>query len=191
MMRRLAGWICTLVFLRLNHVKSSPGVRLEGRRRISFQSGAELGEKARIRARGATSQVTLGDGAVLREGVEINAKGGSVRIGADTFIARDVWLGGQGSIAIGKNSMIGLRTVLVSSDHDYLNVVRPYYGGSEVPKSIEIGDNVWVGAGCVILGGTRIGSGSVVGAGSVVIGEFPPDSLIVGVPAELERPIER
>lgn len=44
---------------------------------------------------------------------------------------------------------------------------------------IRIGNNVWIGANCVILRGTVIGDNSVVGAGTVLKGIYPPDSLIV------------
>jgi maltose O-acetyltransferase len=38
----------------------------------------------------------------------------------------------------------------------------------EFGKPIEIGADVWVGAGALILAGVRVGSRSVIGAGSVV-----------------------
>ena len=41
----------------------------------------------------------------------------------------------------------------------------------EYGKPIEIGSDVWVGGGAIILAGVRIGSRAVIGAGSVVTGE--------------------
>jgi len=49
---------------------------------------------------------------------------------------------------------------------------------------IIIGDNVWVGASVSILAGATIGEGSVIGAGAVVVGDLPPHSVCVGVPAK-------
>ncbi len=48
-----------------------------------------------------------------------------------------------------------------------------------------------VGMGAVILDGARIGEGSIVAAGSVVREgvEFPPRSLIAGVPATVKRTV--
>ena len=43
---------------------------------------------------------------------------------------------------------------------------------------VEIGNNVWIGANCVILRGTKIGDNCVVAAGSVIKGEFPANTLI-------------
>lgn len=62
------------------------------------------------------------------------------------------------------------------------------------PTCVEIfiGDDVWLGANCVILKGTRIGSGSIVATGAVVTGgEFPERSLIAGNPAKFIKELPR
>ena len=43
-----------------------------------------------------------------------------------------------------------------------------------------IGDNVFIGAGCIILPGTRIGNNCIVGAGTVCSGIIPDNSVIAG-----------
>jgi acetyltransferase-like isoleucine patch superfamily enzyme len=50
---------------------------------------------------------------------------------------------------------------------------------------IEIGENVWIGARSVILGGARIGQGAVIGAGTVVDFEVPPYAVVAGSPARI------
>ena len=59
-------------------------------------------------------------------------------------------------------------------------------GHNAVVHGCEVGDNCLVGMGAKILNGARIGAGSIVAAGAVVPEnrEFPPGSLIVGVPAK-------
>lgn len=50
---------------------------------------------------------------------------------------------------------------------------------------ISIGDNVWIGANSTVLKGANIGSNSIVAAHSVVLaGQYPDNSLLVGVPAK-------
>ncbi len=49
---------------------------------------------------------------------------------------------------------------------------------------VEIGDDVWVGAGVRILDGVKIGSGCVIGTGSVVTKSTDPYGVYVGVPAK-------
>lgn len=56
--------------------------------------------------------------------------------------------------------------------------------GSQGPSPV-IGDNVEIGANCVILGGIAIGEGARVGAGSVVVKDVPPYAVVVGNPARV------
>lgn len=48
-----------------------------------------------------------------------------------------------------------------------------------------IGDNVNVGANCVIIGGITIGDNSIIGAGSVVIKDVPSNTVVAGNPAKV------
>ncbi len=54
---------------------------------------------------------------------------------------------------------------------------------------IRIEDNVWVGAGAVILPGVTIGKNSVIGAGSVVTKDIPAGVVALGVPCRVLREI--
>jgi maltose O-acetyltransferase len=55
----------------------------------------------------------------------------------------------------------------------------------EYGKPIEIGADVWVGGGALILAGVRIGSRSIIGAGSLVSRYIPDDVLAVGNPCRV------
>ena len=50
---------------------------------------------------------------------------------------------------------------------------------------ITIGNNVWIGAGAIILPNVKIGDGVIIGAGSVVTKSFSANQVIGGVPAKL------
>jgi maltose O-acetyltransferase len=59
----------------------------------------------------------------------------------------------------------------------------------EFGKPIEIGTDVWVGGGALILAGVRVGSRSVIGAGSVVTRDIPDDVFAAGNPCRVIRDI--
>jgi maltose O-acetyltransferase len=59
----------------------------------------------------------------------------------------------------------------------------------EYGKPIDIGSDVWVGAGALILPGLRIGSRSVIGAGSVVTRDIPEGVFAAGNPCRVVREI--
>jgi maltose O-acetyltransferase len=61
----------------------------------------------------------------------------------------------------------------------------------EYGKPVEIGSDVWVGGGAIILPGVRIGSRSVIGAGSVVTRDVPAGVFAAGNPCRVIRPIEQ
>ncbi|MBU4540325.1 MAG: gamma carbonic anhydrase family protein [Firmicutes bacterium] len=65
-------------------------------------------------------------------------------------------------------------------------------GHKAIIHGCEIGDNVLVGMGAIILNGAQIGENSIVGAGSLVTqGKvFPPNSLIMGSPAKVVRELK-
>lgn len=54
-------------------------------------------------------------------------------------------------------------------------------------RGIEIGHDVWLGTGALVLAGARIGSGAIIGAGAVVRGEIPPYAVVTGNPAQVVR----
>ena len=54
---------------------------------------------------------------------------------------------------------------------------------------IEIGDNVWIGGGAIVLPGVSIGADSVIGAGAVVTKDVSAGVLAAGNPARVVRSV--
>lgn len=48
-----------------------------------------------------------------------------------------------------------------------------------------IGNDVWIGAGAIVLKGVTIGNGAVIGAGAVVTRHVRPNEKVAGVPARV------
>lgn len=90
-------------------------------------------------------------------------------------------------VVIGDNVLIGPNVNIVTACHPLDFNERNT--GMEFAKSIEIKDNVWIGAGVVINPGVTIGTGSVIGSGSVVTKDIPSNVVAVGNPCKVLREI--
>lgn len=54
-------------------------------------------------------------------------------------------------------------------------------------KTIRIGNDVWIGARAIFLGGVTVADGAIVAAGAVVTRDVPPFAIVGGVPARILR----
>ena len=62
-------------------------------------------------------------------------------------------------------------------------------GHRAVVHSAHIEPGCLIGIGAIILDGVRVGAGSIIGAGAVVTKDVPPQSLVMGVPGKVIRPV--
>jgi carbonic anhydrase/acetyltransferase-like protein (isoleucine patch superfamily) len=124
---------------------------------------------------------------------------GSAWVAPGAFVIGDVHLGEESSVWYGavlrgdtEPIRVGARTnvqdgCVLHADPGYPAIVGEgcVVGHNAVVHGCEIGDSCLVGMGATILNGAKIGAGSIVAAGAVVPEgrEFPPRSLIVGIPA--------
>lgn len=90
-------------------------------------------------------------------------------------------------ISIGDNCLIAVNTQIADSNGHSLSFENTFnrINTRDNGKNIEIKDNVWIEASCIILGGTVIGEGSIISAGSVIKGIVPPNCIFGGNPARL------
>lgn len=57
----------------------------------------------------------------------------------------------------------------------------------EPSKTVEIGNDVWIGEGVCIVSGVRVGDGAILGAHAVVTNDVEPYTIVAGVPARVIR----
>lgn len=91
-----------------------------------------------------------------------------------------------GDITIGDDVQIGPKTIIWGRDHGMARG-RPMRSQPHEDRPIRIGNDVWIGAGVIILKGVTIGDGAVIGAGSIVTKDIPPYSVAIGSPARVVR----
>jgi acetyltransferase-like isoleucine patch superfamily enzyme len=60
-----------------------------------------------------------------------------------------------------------------------------------IPRSIHIGNNVWIGSNSTVLGGVTIGNNAVIAAGSVVTRDVPENTVVAGVPAKVIKEVQK
>lgn len=113
--------------------------------------------------------------------------GAHVHVGEGTFINYDCVLLDAADIHIGARCQLAPRVTLTTASHPL--DPRPRAQGWESAAPITIEDNVWLGAGVIVLPGVTIGADTVVGAGSVVTRNLPSGVVALGTPARVIRSV--
>ena len=132
--------------------------------------------------------VTIGRGAQIRpSGYYGRSLGGGLVMGDNSSVGPLCYLGASGGIEIGRDVLMGPGVTILSEDHVYLDERRTIKSQGIVEKRTVIDDDVWLGAGCIVLGGSHICKGAVVAAGAVVRGTVEPNSVVAGVPATVVK----
>ena len=154
--------------------------------------GASFGRKVRARGRavsaGGVGEMVLGDRITFR-GVEsrihlVVSNGGHLRIGSGCFFNAGVMVHATKLIEFGEGCLIGDGCRI--ADSNFHNV---HEGSQTRSSAIRLGDNVWLGAGAIVLPGVSIGSHSIVAAGSVVFEDMPAKQIWRGNPAVYHRDV--
>lgn len=128
----------------------------------------------------------IGANSVIDSFVKIKPAGGSgeIIIGRNCVVNSGCVLYSGNGIVIGDNVAIAANCVFAPVNHEFSDRDRPITRQGFRPSKggIIIEDEVWIGAGVVLLDGARIGRGAVVGAMSLVRGIVEPYSIVGGNP---------
>jgi serine acetyltransferase len=111
-------------------------------------------------------------------------------IGDRCVIGRGTHIVAHQRIDIGDDVFTGPYVYITDQNHGYADPGIPV--GRQWPSNspVSIGAGCWLGAGAIVLPGTRLGRNVVVGAGSVVRGVFGDYCVLAGVPARVVRAYE-
>jgi acetyltransferase-like isoleucine patch superfamily enzyme len=108
--------------------------------------------------------------------------GAEIIIGEDCGFSGTI-IGSFRSVRLGNRVRCGANTLITDSNW-HLDDPRSGY-----PKEIVIHDNVWLGAGSIVLKGVEIGENAVIGAASVVTKNIPANVIAAGNPCKVVRAI--
>jgi acetyltransferase-like isoleucine patch superfamily enzyme len=121
---------------------------------------------------------------------------GVLEIGANSML-NGVAITAYERVTLGKNCHVASSTLITDTDYHPVDpsvrereVLGYKIDFSEVQKKpVTIGNNVWIGWGCIILKGVTIGDNSIIAAGSVVVSDIPSNVIAAGNPAKVRKQI--
>ncbi|MEE9422704.1 MAG: acyltransferase [Gammaproteobacteria bacterium] len=154
--------VVTAVYLFKHKCKVSPKAEVELNALLKIGRGTVVSSFSKIKANGP---MHIGE---------------DVSIGTNCFISSDA-----GGVNIGAYCMIGSNTCIIGNNYQYDKLDVPICLQEKTSQGIDIGDNVWIGSGSMILDGAAIGSGSIITPNSVVAGKIPENAIVQGNPAKI------
>lgn len=110
---------------------------------------------------------------------------GQISLGERVSINQRTIINGGGGVCIGDNVLIGPRVTIYSVNHEFMSRNQLIADQGMIKKSVRIENDVWIGAGSIILPGVLLGKGCVVAAGSIVTKNVAEYAVVAGNPAKV------
>ncbi len=129
----------------------------------------------------------IGEGCYIEPPLHANWGGRFVKMGAHVYANFGLTLVDDGEITIGDGCMFAPNVILATAGHPIDPALRAEV--YQYTQPIHIGNNVWIGAGAIVLPGVTIGDNTVIGAGSIVTRDIPANVVALGNPCRVLRQI--
>ncbi|WP_301750314.1 DapH/DapD/GlmU-related protein [uncultured Erythrobacter sp.] len=132
-------------------------------------------------------RIELGDGVRIASLTEFSVlKGALLKIGDRSFIGRGTLISAHKQVEIGNDVLLAEFCALHDNNHAFRDMTQPIARQGTHAQHVIVGENVWIGAQCVLLSGVHIPSGCVVGASAVVHHSLKirENTIIAGTPAK-------
>lgn len=136
--------------------------------------------------RGGDPGITLEDGVIINRNCMLQAKTGTIRMGARTTLGSNSVVVSMAGVELGDAVLCAGGVYISAGAYRVDDTERPIMDQEAYSKDpIRIGDHAWIGTGAIILDGVTIGRGAVIGAGAVVTRDIPDYAIAVGSPAKV------
>lgn len=167
-MWRKIAWALTILY---NFIRSPLSWIFNGGK-IKISYIELISPKARI-AVANKGTVTIGNKCSIEGGTLLRSSGGKINLANNIYINRNCNIISRESITIGEGSSMGPNVCVYDHDHTFGKNKKENFKTAP----INIGKNVWIGAGAIILKSVTIGDDSVVGAGAVISKDVPKNTI--------------
>ena len=107
--------------------------------------------------------------------------GFNIHLGRAVYLNAGCIILDSAPVHIGDHTMIGPGAQILCAQHHKDAAKRR--AGVEIALPVTIGQDVWIGAGAIIMPGVSIGDAAIVGAGAVVTKDVASGATVVGTPA--------
>ncbi len=132
------------------------------------------------------SLISIGEHSVIDSFVKVKPAGGTgnVLIGKHTTINSGCVIYTGHGVTIGNSVAVAANCVFAPVNHEVSDAQKLIREQGFMPSrgGIVIEDDVWIGAGCVLLDGTVLRQGAVIGAMTLVMGEVKAYGIYAGNP---------
>lgn len=129
---------------------------------------------------------TCGDAVSFAKGIDIRSPH-LVEIGHHVSFGKNFTC--EVDVRIGNHVLVSSNVSFIGKDHPFEDPSTTVYEAARLDNSfVEVGSDVLIGFGSIIVGSVRVGDGCIIGAGSVVVQDLPPYTVCAGVPAKPIRP---
>lgn len=160
----------------LRHLSGCKDFILKGVPNIDMGADIEISRR---------SNISIGSGFSMRKNSLVAVReNASITIGNGVFINRNTIIVARNAITIGNHVTIGPNVCIYDHDHSMNK-------GEYLLETVEIMDDVWIGANVTILKGVKIGRNSIIAAGCIVSKNLPDKSILIQKRESLIIPIQK
>ena len=148
-----------------------------------FKNGKVIIGKG-VRLKGLPYNIQVGDDTNFYDGsiCIVGNEDAVLEIGNSCVFSFAVLIACTNKIEIGSEVLVGEYTSIRDTTHSYKPLGKSIKSNGDISSPIKIGNDVWIGRGCIIMPGSVIGDGVIIGANSIVKGTLESYSVYAGAP---------